>query len=218
MVDEIEAGALRGKFSESDRKVTWGEHRAEPTRRTETVSYYYHRDTFDSHEAVERLANAVLERHHITRPPIDIDWVAEQEGLRYELEDYANASGAYYRLGPTQARALISKREHPLRRVFTKAHELAHHLMDEPSQTWIAGTNLPLPTAYRGRTSHENHEWFAACLLMPRDWLGSFMRERGWQLERADLIETVARMFGVSIGAAAVRLERLGHLERRPTE
>lgn len=176
---------------------------------------YLHRERVQRHEIAERLADLLLERHGVTHPPVDVDWIAECEGLRFELVDYQQTSGAYYRLGPEEARAFISKRELPLRRVFTKAHELAHHLLDSPTSTWIAGTNLPLPSAYRGRGRHDTHEFFASCLLMPRTWLGSFIRERGWMLERMDLIETVARSFGVSPSAAEVRLVELGHIERR---
>lgn len=170
-----------------------------------------------SFERVEALADLVLERSGITRPPVDVDAIADRAGLRYELVELARVSGAYYYEGEGRGRAYISSSEHPLRQVFSKAHELGHHLMDEPTVARAAGYPfLQLPTGYRGRESHWAHDWFAACLLMPRAWVGEYMRERGWRLDRDPMIADVARRFGVSRRAAQVRLERLGHLEGGP--
>jgi len=47
---------------------------------------------------------------------------------------------------------------------------------------------------------------------MPRDWVGQFMRDRGWQYERARLVVEAAREFNVSRGAAEVPLRELGHV------
>ena len=172
----------------------------------------YHTVRYSTREAVEHLADEVLRRHNITTPPVDVDRIAEREGLVFEETAFTSASGAYYRIDEHHGRALIAKNEWPLRRPFTKAHELAHHLMDTPTQNWVAGTRLPLPSGYRGRARHDAHEFFAACLLVPRAWLGDYMRSRGWRLERGPLIADVARRFGVSKSAAEVRLKELGHI------
>jgi Zn-dependent peptidase ImmA (M78 family) len=165
---------------------------------------------------MENLALTVLARNGVASPPVDIDLVAEREGLRFESMKLHQVSGAYYRGSLGEGKAFISEDEHPLRQVFTKAHELCHHILDEPTVSVAAGfPNLQLPTGYRGRTSHWLHDRFASALLMPAPWIGSFMRERGWKLERDALVATIARSFGVTPRAAEVRLEILGHIERK---
>jgi Zn-dependent peptidase ImmA (M78 family) len=162
---------------------------------------------------MERLAELVLHRNGVDAPPVDVDLIAEREGLTYEPSDTHVVSGAYYYMGGGRGRAFITRHEHPLRQVFTKAHELAHHLVDEQHVAHAAGYPLlQLPSGYRGRERHGLHDRFAAALLMPRSWIGAFMRTRGWRLERAQLIAAVGRHFGVSRRAAEVRLRELGHI------
>ena len=48
---------------------------------------------------------------------------------------------------------------------------------------------------------------------MPRIWVGQFIRERGWQLERRPLIAPVARMFGLSARVVEIRPRILGRIE-----
>lgn len=164
---------------------------------------------------VERVAEAVLVRHKIGRPPVDVDRIAELDGLRWEYADLAGVGGMYYNEGPGHGVATINAREHPLRQRFTKAHELAHHLLDGAGQIRAAGLgHLTLPSGYRGRDSHWAHDRFAAALLMPRAWIGAYMRDHGWKLERPQLVADIAREFRVSRRAAEVRLEKLGHIER----
>lgn len=165
-------------------------------------------------ETVERLADRILERNGVASPPVDVDLISEREGLAFEYADFRAASGAYYSEGPGRGRAIISSGEHPLRQVFSKAHELGHHMIERPENARMAGIEyVQLPAAYRGRDRHWAHEFFAACLLMPRRWIGMYMRDRGWQLERPQLVDDVARRFGVSRRAAEVRLCELGHIE-----
>lgn len=164
-------------------------------------------------EDIQRLAMLMLESAGVTRPPVDIDEVALCQGLAFHLDEHAAISGAYVRLDEEQGIATISARDHPLRRRFTKAHELAHHLMDAPEERRAAGYEyLRLPTGYRGRSRHWAHEYFAGSLLMPRAWVADFMRARGWGLERTNLIVEVSRTFAVSRAAAEVRLRELGHI------
>ena len=154
-------------------------------------------------EAAEQLAWAVLVRAAVTRPPVDVDAVAASVGLRFDHMDFTATLGAYVR---GFDRAMIGSRQHPLRQRFTKAHELAHHLIDEPTG-WVARMQLPLPPrgTYAGVDYHEAHEFFAASLLMPRPWIRHLERATWRSRDIAD----VARRFGVTKIAAAVRLGEL---------
>lgn len=162
---------------------------------------------------VERLATRVLDRHGASAPPVNVDEIANAHGLDFVLAEFETLSGSYMRDEDGRAHAMINRHHSRARRRFTKAHELAHHLIDEPSERRIPGfEHLRLPAGYRGRDRHWAHERFAAALLMPREWIGSFMRERGWRLERRRLVFDVARTFDVSMTAAEVRLRELGHI------
>lgn len=158
-------------------------------------------------EVCEALAWEVLTRGAVTRPPVDIDAVAAAMGMRFVPADFDSLLGAYCSGGPSHFPgpfAMIGSHQHPLRQRFTKAHELAHHLMDEP-RGWVARMRLPSSLKQRTHDYHEWHECFAASLLMPRPWIDQF-DGRSWR--RRD-VERFARRFAVTRIAAAVRLEEL---------
>lgn len=168
-------------------------------------------------DEIEAFAWRVLFRNVVTAPPVNVDEVAQREGLNFEVDAFPDdrTSGFYFDEPNGRGRAVINARHHRLRQRFTKAHELAHHLIDEP--VFVRATGMPylqLASAHRGRGRHWAHERFAGALLMPRPWLGDFMRQKGWQLERDPLIVAVARAFDVSRAAAEVRLRELGYIER----
>lgn len=159
-------------------------------------------------DSVERLAREVLARSGVTRPPVDIDAIAVAEGMRFVRINFGECLGAYTRAegfrsgGPL---AFIGTHQHPLRQRFTKAHELAHHLIDDRRVEWVARMRLPLPRHHKGVDYHEAHEFFAASLLMPRPWVDRF-DGGSW---RRDDVARLARHFAVTKIAAAVRLEEL---------
>lgn len=159
-------------------------------------------------EDIEQRAFELLDRHRVRRPPIDIDAIALAEGLVFELAEFEVASGAYLGLGEGRGRALIARGDHPLRRRYSKAHELAHHLIDQAHEPW------QLAPSFRGRDRHWAHEKFAAYLLMPRGWVVATV-EHALQNGRhgEQLVERIARVFDVSRGAAKVRLRELGYEE-----
>ncbi len=168
-----------------------------------------------SSEEIELLAELLLARHGVYAPPVNVDEVSNAEGLDFQLVELGALSGGYMRDNEGHGHAMIAAGEHRLRRRFTKAHELAHHLFDEPEIAYARGfPQLRLPTGYRGRDRHWAHQRFAAALLMPRSWLGIFVRERGWRLSRDTLVREIARTFDVSRSAAEIRLVELGHIER----
>lgn len=83
-----------------------------------------------------------------------------------------------------------------------------HHLLDPA----VPPVHILEPSAYRKTNSprHWAQEYFAGSLLMPRRWVGDFIRD---PLGTPDeLIREVARRFQVSRAAAAVRLRELRHI------
>jgi hypothetical protein len=173
----------------------------------------YHEAGHAVRDAAERLAWEVLSRSAVARPPVDIDAIAAAEGMRFVPVEFGTCLGAYSRMFNPDARkawarqpfAMISSHQHPLRQRFTKAHELAHHLIDDRRIEWVARMKLSLPRRYEGDVYHEAHELFAASLLMPRPWVDRF---DGGSWRRRD-VERFARAFAVTKIAAAVRLEEI---------
>lgn len=175
--------------------------------------------------ACETLAMSVLDRVSAVGPPIDIDLVADAVGLHYVPIDFDQTLGMYTRLpagyrlrgfqGASgsvrgQAVALIGTHQHPLSQRFTKAHELGHHLIDEPPG-WVAALELALPRMHRRVGYHHAQELFAASLLMPLSWVQALDPGR-WR--RRD-VEWLARHFAVTRAAAAARLYEI---YGRPTD
>jgi Zn-dependent peptidase ImmA (M78 family) len=162
-------------------------------------------------DAADRLAWEVLVRSGVTRPPVDVDATAAAEGMYFIPAGFdAFLGGAYCGDPPSRfidrrPFAFIGSHQHPLRQRFTKAHELAHHLIDDRRIEWVARMDLSLPQRYEGMDYHEAHEFFAASLLMPRRWVERF---DGGSWRRRD-VERLARQFAVTKIAAAVRVEEL---------
>ena len=162
-------------------------------------------------DAAEHLAWKVLVRAGATRPPVDIDAVAAAEGLLFRAIGFTTCSGAYLGMVPGArppfdhaAIAVIGSHQHPLRQRFTKAHELGHHLVDEP-RDWVVRMALPLPRNHKRNDYHPAQEFFAASLLMPRAWVDRF-DGNSW---RHRDVARLARHFGVTRVAAAVRVQEL---------
>lgn len=134
--------------------------------------------------AVEAAAVAVLEMVPESRwdgrPPVPVDWIAE-ELFGYRIVTHrgvAGVAGVEMPEGETMAGLLLPDRglilveeeeiaKWPNRRRFTVAHEIGHHVLHRSDPLWLEqrnaagsrGTGLPLSEA-------EAHA-FAAALLMP---------------------------------------------------
>lgn len=163
-------------------------------------------------EAIARIAWEALARARQRVPPVDIDAVADAEGLSFHLAVLETASGGYFRDLDGRGHAVISSNEHRLRQRFTKAHELGHHLLDPAVPQ---GDVLIAAPAFRRHDRHWPQMYFAGSLLMPRPWMANFFRARGVGLASDELVAEVARRFDVSRPAALVRLRELRYVEDR---
>lgn len=149
--------------------------------------------------AVEDVCDAVLRRHDALEPPVDIDAIAAAEGLVFDLAPFVVLKGGYVGVLPDgRAHALIREADHPLVQRFTKAHELAHHLLDKVNE---------FPPGYLQRDRHALHERFAAALLMPRAWVDVVASEAR---ARHELVARIAASCAVTWPAARLRVQELG--------
>lgn len=133
--------------------------------------------------------------------PVSTWDIAEKYGLQFVSGAYADlsVSGAYEK---KEKIIYLSVDEPPERIGFTIAHELGHFLLHEKKQRDIF---------YRSQIFHLNDEqqeeekeanWFAAALLMPAKYVREYYAI-------THELETLSKLFGVSITALYYRLKNL---------
>ena len=166
---------------------------------------------------IEKLVESLLRKHAITEAPIPVKRIANAEGLPIiETEYGADVSGALISANGLSGIA-INAAQHPNRQRFTIAHELAHFLLRHDSEHVDRNFTILL----RDDRSSEATDWmemeansYAACLLMPREFLLrdlrlSFYGEPDLSEEQ---IVSLARKYKVSATALRYRLVNLGLL------
>lgn len=171
---------------------------------------------------IEEKVSELLSKHRITSPAVDVQRIAEFEGLPV-IENMLNSdvSGALIRTGLRSAIAVNGK-HHNNRKRFTIAHELAHHLLchiaeGEDHIDW------EFSILRRDRRSSEASDvqeieanMFAANLLMPRSLLTAdihaLMSTQGQVELSEDRISMLSQRYRVSSAAMKFRLINLGFM------
>ncbi len=165
----------------------------------------------------DAVADELLGAAEITEPPVDVDWLAKEQGALVVPEDLdSEVSGVLYR-EPGNLIIAVNRHHAPNRRRFTIAHELGHLLLHQGRPVIVdhvvrARINL---RDHRSSLATEREEIeanrFAAHLLMPPGFvhyeLDAALR-RG--LDEQATIDRLARRFGVSTQAMEFRLTNLG--------
>lgn len=121
----------------------------------------------DELTAISR-ARRLLEKHNSARAPVDIVTIAEAEGFEVKESDKLEpgAAGMLLQRGGRKL-IVVNKNDHPYRRRFTIAHELAHQILNLPS---VHGARVPSDELERyGRRPKEEIlcDVFAAECLVP---------------------------------------------------
>jgi IrrE N-terminal-like domain len=167
----------------------------------------------ESYTLAEEQASRALRLVGVAKPAVDLGWVVElprvsvELGPRYKMSGFSGATtftdGRYL--------VLVSKNDGHVRRRFTLAHELKHIL------DWTAAPVIHRHLGYGDTAKQSLHielicNHFAACLLMPKDWLHNAWTN-GIQETTA-----LAGLFMVSDEAMDKRLRFLGYRddEARP--
>ncbi|WP_146690838.1 ImmA/IrrE family metallo-endopeptidase [Bradyrhizobium canariense] len=138
------------------------------------------------------------------RPPIDLDGIAHALGVRvYQMPLGSGVSGQIMRDkvkgGPSGFAIYVNSSEHPNRRRFTFAHELAHFILHRD----LIETGVVDDTMYRSAQLSDHYEVqanrMAADILMPVRLV------KVWRVRERDLTR-LAMLFGVSAQAMQIRL------------
>jgi Zn-dependent peptidase ImmA (M78 family) len=164
------------------------------------------------HEAgsvAERQATLLLELLGQREPAVDVGLIAELPRIEVKVEPSLSLGGVSGFAQWIRGRWLIvvNRDESGTRRRFTLSHELKH-VLDHPFIKEIY-SDFGSNGEEQGRVAEQICDYFAACLLIPRNWL-----KRAW----ASGIQSptaLAAKFNVSEAAMTIRLRELRLIEPR---
>jgi Zn-dependent peptidase ImmA (M78 family) len=168
---------------------------------------------------IRTLVDRLLSEAHCTRPPVDVEAIAERNDMVIHRRGVDEDFSGYLIRNPSQSSGVIGvNSKHPLNRQrFTIAHELGHFLMHGGNNVHIDKQFLVMrrdKDSSKG-TSPEEMEanLFAAELLIPEAFLARDMKEAGsFNFPDDDRVEQLAKKYRVSQQAMTIRLATLGYL------
>jgi Zn-dependent peptidase ImmA (M78 family) len=164
---------------------------------------------------IEKQVALLLQKHSITDPPVPVEDIAKAEGLTIIQTVYSgDVSGALIRANGIVGIA-VNATHHPNRRRFTVAHELAHFTLKHEGEHVDSDFTI---IRRDDKSSEANDSFeidanaFAACLLMPREFLLRDLRVNfnGDYDFSEDYLDTIAKRYRVSTTALNYRLVNLG--------
>jgi Zn-dependent peptidase ImmA (M78 family) len=160
----------------------------------------------------------LLNAYDINGAPVPVEQLAKAQGARIfykSLDD--DISGFLYR---DEVQSVIGVNTHhaPVRQNFTTAHELGHLLLHDQEQLHIDhGFRVRLRNDVSSQGIDEAEQeanFFAASLLMPKQFLETDLAEEDWvDLLDDDFLRDLARKYGVSTQALVNRLKNLGYIQ-----
>ena len=143
--------------------------------------------------------------------------IVEDEGLLLHIDDYEDAFDGmlvwdppmfHIHLNQAKGNFPTSKRGR-----FTLAHELGHYIINSHREGLRRGIFNPHPSNQALVQKYEiekEADYFASCLLMPREKLRKFTGGRKFSLS---IIEEVSEAFQVSLTSAVIRFAEAGNHE-----
>lgn len=165
---------------------------------------------------IRRRAKELLAKHDIQNAPVPIRKLARSCGARIVQVsgDDDDIDGFLYRQDKEVVIG-INRNQAPVRQRFTIAHELGHLLLHEPSQVHVdRGFRVRLRSG-SSRDGIDRDEMeanrFAAEILMPIDFLRRDLEKQEFDLADDSQLRSLARRYGVSTQALAIRLNGLGY-------
>jgi Zn-dependent peptidase ImmA (M78 family) len=166
---------------------------------------------------IESMIEGLLETYEITEAPVPVERIAKAKGARIfyrDLED--DVSGFLYR-DNSQMVIGINTHHPTARQSFTVAHELGHLLLHEQETLHVDHRfrfRLRDEVSSQGTDGDEREaNYFAASLLMPERFLHEDLQGVEYvDLLDEDVLNGLARKYGVSSQALVIRLKNLNYL------
>lgn len=162
----------------------------------------------------ERTARQITRKHRVVSPPVDVVGISEQEGLPVTYHDLdGDVSGMLVR-EDDHALMAVNVNHHENRQRFTVSHELGHYLLHQDMPSVFVDDLLVHFRASGASRRFDPREReaneFAACLLMPRDFLREDLAHGPIDVSDDDAVRKLARRYKVSAQALTIRLMALG--------
>ena len=165
----------------------------------------------------EKFVRDLLNELGIQGPPIPVEKIAEMKGATLSFEPFDgqdDISGLLYR-DENNLVIGVNSAHHPNRQRFTIAHELGHMFLHEKQELFIDVNFRDSKSSLASDNKEIAANAFAAELLMPRELIKNELIRRYQKNPRPnkeDLIESLSKLFQVSIQAMEFRLINLGFL------
>jgi Zn-dependent peptidase ImmA (M78 family) len=164
---------------------------------------------------IKAFIDTLIERHGISRFPVDLNKWAEIAGAEVKVEDFDNElSGFAYQKKGVKIIG-INKAEPQPRQRFTTAHELGHMFLHKQKAVNYDEASVMLRTSAPAGTGTEPTEIeansFAAEILMPEENIRADLEARGNKIDLEDetTIKELAAKYNVSEPAMLIRLTTL---------
>lgn len=167
-------------------------------------------------QKIQKTAKGLLAKFEIRAPPVPVRRLARGCNARIvQVSGHdGDIDGFLYREGH-EAVIGVNREQAAVRRRFTIAHELGHLLLHDHDQVHVdRGFRVRL----RNSVSTEGTDLdemeanrFAAELLMPIGFLRADLEKREFDLADDNQLRRLAKSYGVSMQALAIRLNGLGY-------
>ena len=155
----------------------------------------------------------LLTRFRITEPPVDVEKIAKNLGIRVEFIDFDKdeISGLLVRKGKKTVLG-VNRKHSENRQRFTIAHEIGHFLLHKTKPIFVDELALHFRTQISGEGINPEEieaNALAAELLMPRQFIEEDVANIDVLNEKA--IQDLAQKYKVSVEAFVFRLTNLGY-------
>ncbi len=151
--------------------------------------------TLYSHKYIKEQANQLLKKFNILEPPIDIYKIADELNIEIIEMTMPNWFFGVLMEVKNDFYIILNKMMPESRKIFTLAHEIAHHQIHNDKIAYMKNTKRPY--------FHTEADVFAAELCMPSELVRK--EARNWFNDHKYL----AKLFGVSEVAMVRKLEEL---------
>lgn len=149
-------------------------------------------------DGISARAASIIKRFKLTGPPLILEELCAAVGVDLFCRPFDYVAGVLIADDVFPA-IIVNARDTRVRQRFTVAHELGHYFLRHP------GTTFAEPS---GPSRQEREaERFAACLLMPEQWVREAWRAYAANAENR--VDILTELFEVSKAAMAVRLKEL---------
>ena len=164
---------------------------------------------------IRKIAEGLHKAHRLSFP-VNIETLCKNLGINLEYMPIEDDVSGMIVMGNNDAAVIINSNHHPNRQRFTGGHEIGHyHLHYQSGAEFIDRVryrrSLTEPST-KPEPAEMEANYFAAELLMPRSEVERMIQRLGINVFDDEESADLARYFGVSIQAMAVRLNSLGYV------